>query len=73
MQKAVPVFYNDVQVTGLLATITCDSLQEGLSINLMEVMRLTSFLRTNMPGFLGIQKTQILKNEDRVMLYSSAV
>ncbi len=72
MQKAVPVFYDNIEVPGLLATITCDSLQEGLSINLMEVMRLTSFLRTNMPGFSGIQKTQILKNEDRVMLYSSA-
>jgi hypothetical protein len=72
MEKAVPVFYNDVEVPGLLATITCDSLQQDMTINLMEVMRLTSFLRTNMPEFLGIQKTQILKNEDRVMLYSSA-
>jgi hypothetical protein len=72
MEKAVPVFYNDVEVPGLLATITCDSLQQDMTINLMEVMRLTSFLRINMPGFSGIQKTQILKNEDRVMLYSSA-
>ena len=72
MQKTVPVFYDDVEVPNLIATITSDSLQQDWSINLMEIMRLTSYLRTNVPGFSGIQKTQILKNEDRVMLYSSA-
>jgi hypothetical protein len=72
MQKTVPVFYDDVEVPNLIATITSDSAQQSWSINLMEIMRLTSYLRTNVPGFSGIQKTQILKNEDRVMLYSSA-
>jgi hypothetical protein len=72
MQKTVPVFYDDVEIPNLIATITSDSAQQSWSINLMEIMRLTSYLRTNVPGFSGIQKTQILKNEDRVMLYSSA-
>ncbi len=71
MQKTVPVFYDDVEIPNLIATITSDSAQQSWSINLMEIMRLTSHLRTNVPGFSGIQKTQILKNEDRVMLYSS--
>ena len=71
MQKQVPVVYDGHEVSGLLATITCDSLEQILSIQIMEVMRLTSFLRTHVPGFSGIQKTQVL--EDKLILHSSAV
>ena len=73
MQKQVPVFYDEVEVPNLLATIRIESPQQVWTINLMEIMRLTSLLRANISGFSGIQKTQILKNEDRVMMYSSGV
>ena len=71
MQKQVPVFYDDNLVPDLFATVTSESPDQDWSINVMEIMRLTSFLRTHVPGFSGIQKSQVPKNEERVVLYSS--
>lgn len=71
MQKQVPVFYDDKLIPDLFATVTLESTHQDWTINVMEIMRLTSFLRAHVPGFSGIQKSQVPKNEDRVVLYSS--
>ena len=71
MQKQVPVFYDDIQVPDVLATITSEPPHQDWSINVMEIMRITGILRTRLPGFSGIQKTQTL--EDKLILHSSVV
>jgi hypothetical protein len=70
MQKQVPVFYDDVQVPDVVANLTMEPPQEDWSINVMEIMRLTSLLQTTLPGYAGIQKTQV--QEDKVLFYSSS-
>jgi hypothetical protein len=70
MQTQVPVFYDDVQVPDVVANLTMESPQQDWSINLMEIMRLTTLLRTNLPSFTGIQKTQV--QDDKVLFYSSS-
>jgi hypothetical protein len=70
MQKQAPVFYNDVQVPDIVANLTMESPQQDWSINLMEIMRLTTLLRKDLPSFTGIQKTQV--QDDKVLFYSSS-
>jgi hypothetical protein len=70
MQTQVAVFYDDVQVPNVVANLSMELPQQDWSINIMEIMRLTALLRTNLPSFTGIQKTQV--QSDKVLLYSSS-
>jgi hypothetical protein len=70
MQKQVPVFYDDIQVPDVVANLTIESSQQDWSINVMEIMRLTTLLRKDLPSFTGIQKTQV--QDDKVLFYSSS-
>lgn len=70
MQTQVAVFYDDVQVPNVVANLSMELPQQDWSINIMEIMRLTALLRTNLPSFTGIQRTQV--QGDKVLLYSSS-
>jgi hypothetical protein len=70
MQKQVPVFYDDVQVPDIVANLILESPQQDWSINIMEIMRLTTLLRSSLATFTGIQKTQV--HNEKVYFYSSS-
>jgi hypothetical protein len=69
MEKAVPVIYDGVSIDNFTAKIVLQTLQENWTINLLEVMRIQSYLQKNLESFAGIQKTQVL--EDKLLLFSS--
>ena len=70
MQKQVPVFYDNIEVPNVMANLILESPQQDWSINIMEIMRLTTLLRSSLATFTGIQKTQV--HNEKVYFYSSS-